>query len=579
MDILDLHDFYDFNITLKEKSSQIAQDVLSGQYTTKPPLIYKAEKKYGICRHLMLPNPSDALVLQTLVESITPLLDKATPTKRAFYSRDKSAKQKLPHELHGQAGGYEWRDLWKTFQKEIYQFSNESEYLVVTDLTNYYDNIGLRELRHVVSSRIHAPEVILDLLFRIIEQLSWVPDYLPASLKGLPTINLEAPRLLAHVLLFEVDEVLEQRTAGNFVRWMDDINFGASTRDEAFETLGAVNDVLKSRGLALNIAKTSVYSKDELQDHFFFETNKDIDELEVDIWAGGAGAATINQILSMYEAHAARVGQRNWDNVTKRLLTVAARTQSAILLDKCSDLFTTQPGLRKHVCYYLASLGFRASSAKVAIEILEHAKVYDDVTRFCLVKALTDWRIPTDAQGASFLKYVSSRLLLDTSPFGYYATLWFLSKYGNPGDVATMVETGLKHWGNNVFLRRQSISAMPRMFAHEAHKVGQLLDEEIRLGPDDSASVARSIRQYTSLQDLPFEIRSYVFPTARQRVYPLPKFLILLALFQAPGVSSNKAVLDLARSYVDDPWMRHWLFGEPIAGPGNVSGVRRRRLS
>ena len=37
-----------------------------------------------------------------------------------------------------------------------------------------------------------------------------------------------APRLLAHALLFEVDYLLKKRTQNNFVRWMDDINFGVA---------------------------------------------------------------------------------------------------------------------------------------------------------------------------------------------------------------------------------------------------------------------------------------------------------------------------------------------------------------
>jgi len=125
--------------------------------------------------------------------------------------------------------------------------------LVTTDLTNYFDNIGLRELRHVISAIVKTKEVHLDLLFCLIEGLCWNPDYLPTTHKGLPTINIEAPRLLAHALLFEVDYVLKKRTKDSFVRWMDDINFGVSNLRSAKVILGEISDVLKSRGLALGI--------------------------------------------------------------------------------------------------------------------------------------------------------------------------------------------------------------------------------------------------------------------------------------------------------------------------------------
>ena len=100
-----------------------------------------------------------------------------------------------------------WPVRWRKFQKQLLKYSEECGLLTVTDLTNYYDNIGLRELRHIVGSRLGAQEVVLDLFLNIIEQLSWNPDYLPSSLKGLPTINIEAFRLLANVLLFEVERI------------------------------------------------------------------------------------------------------------------------------------------------------------------------------------------------------------------------------------------------------------------------------------------------------------------------------------------------------------------------------------
>ena len=46
----------------------------------------KVEKKLGICRHLMLPNPSDALVLQAIVESISDPIIKSSPLHVFKYS-------------------------------------------------------------------------------------------------------------------------------------------------------------------------------------------------------------------------------------------------------------------------------------------------------------------------------------------------------------------------------------------------------------------------------------------------------------------------------------------------------------
>ena len=65
--IIDLHDYYDFNLTIEAQADTIVERVLGGQYRAEVPVIYKQEKKLGICRHMMVPSPSDALVFQVLV--------------------------------------------------------------------------------------------------------------------------------------------------------------------------------------------------------------------------------------------------------------------------------------------------------------------------------------------------------------------------------------------------------------------------------------------------------------------------------------------------------------------------------
>jgi hypothetical protein len=54
LDIQDLHDYYDFNFAIEERSAEICHRVLRGQYKPSSPLIYRLEKLYGICRHIRL---------------------------------------------------------------------------------------------------------------------------------------------------------------------------------------------------------------------------------------------------------------------------------------------------------------------------------------------------------------------------------------------------------------------------------------------------------------------------------------------------------------------------------------------
>ena len=55
-------------------------------------------------------------------------------------------------------------------------------------------------------------------------------NYTPLVLRGIPQLDFDAPRLLAHVLLFPMDRFVNNRTRGSYARWVDDINFAVDTK-------------------------------------------------------------------------------------------------------------------------------------------------------------------------------------------------------------------------------------------------------------------------------------------------------------------------------------------------------------
>ena len=269
LDLKDIFDYYDFNYNIDDRAIAIRNEVLNGTYKTQSPLIFKVEKKLGICRHLMIPQPTDALVMQIITEAIYPEICKKQPSKNAFYSRDRHSVNK-PHEIGDSEYENNWRKQWKKMQKKIYKFNESKELIIVTDLTNYFDSINLATLREFIVGIVDSEnEVLIDLLFRIIEELSWKPDYLPYKKQGLPTVNIESIRLLGHTFLFEVDAVLKKKTKNTFARWMDDITIGVDDKKEATQILSGISDVLKSRGLALNLSKTNLYSAGRLRKKLF----------------------------------------------------------------------------------------------------------------------------------------------------------------------------------------------------------------------------------------------------------------------------------------------------------------------
>ncbi len=69
-------------------------------------------------------------------------------------------------------------------------------------------------------------------------------------------MDLDAPRLLAHTHLFEVDELFEKDPDVDFARYMDDMDFGVDTVAKAKSVLRDLDLTLHTRNIRLNSGKT-----------------------------------------------------------------------------------------------------------------------------------------------------------------------------------------------------------------------------------------------------------------------------------------------------------------------------------
>jgi hypothetical protein len=553
LDIIDIHDYYDFNYNIENISEHIQYEIIEGKYQVSKPLMYKLEKKYGICRHLMIPSPKDALIFQVLVDYII-RQDLKQPSQKAFFSRDKS-EPKLPHQVD--TNDYSWRTKWKKFQKEIFKFSENFEFLAVTDIANYFDNIGLKELRNIVSSYVKVEEVILDLLFKMIEDLSWKPDYLPYTYKGLPTINLEAIRFLAHVMLFEIDEFLKQETADNFVRWMDDINIGCNNKSEAKKILGNMNDILKSRGLALNLAKTNIYTSDEVKYHFLVEENLFINKMEKKIKNNDFFDNDKKELYSFFEKHLQNKDSQNWDKVTKRFFTLAGKIQDKKYIKYGEKFFIERPSLRQHILYFLDNFNFEKNIMNVIYNLYDKVEFYDDMTFFLLTKFLINFNIPLNSNTKEFigsLKEIYNKE--QKNKFGYYCNLWFYGKYGEDNELLTLIENKKSLWTRDSFLSRQVVSVLPRIYYFKQDNIEKIIEEQISNGFYESSFVAKNIKNLLSKKSLDKKLKPYLFYKDKRRKYPFSKFLILLTILNN-NQNKNDLINKIKSNIVDEWYLYH----------------------
>ena len=561
VDILDSFDYYDFNYNIDERAQLLRTIILNGNYQPSQPLIYRIEKKFGICRHLVIPHPLDALVLQVITESLSEKILNNQPSKNAYYSRDKHNLRK-PHEIDEY--GFHWRELWKKMQKQIYQFKEEKEMIIVTDLSNYYDSIYMPELRKVITGYIDKKESILDILFKILEKISWVPDYLPYTGRGLPTTNLEGVRLLAHSFVFEIDEVLKNKSNESFTRWMDDIIIGVNSRDEAVNVLSSTSDMLKSRGLALNLGKTNIYSSKEAEFHFLINENKYLDSIDFAFHLEHGIRKISSELLGKLTTHLKNnLSAKYAEKITKRYITSFSKLQSKQLLKKVPNLFNEFPGVRQNLLYYLSALGYSKRTSDIVLDILDKLKLYDDISLFNVCKLVTDWEVPLTKEAdefiLSFIDKVKSFSIKRKKPFDFYCLIWVKTKYEHPDDLIKFVSDYDYIWKTHPFLRRQVTSIMARLLNYRKDEITKFLQTQIATSEPQVVSVANSILIFSNLTIIEQKVKMYLFSQSKYRIYPYQKFIVLCSFLNSEIYRKNVDFTKKILENISDPYYLKWL--------------------
>jgi hypothetical protein len=560
-DILDIFDHYDFNYNIEERASLLRNDLLNGTYQCSLPLIYRVEKKYGICRHLIIPQPIDALILQIITEELSNEIIKKQPSLNAYYSQDKHNVGK-PHEIHEY--GFHWRDLWKKMQKQIYKFSEEKELIIVSDLTNFYDSIDINELRKKITSYVDDKEVLIDILFKIVEKISWLPDYLPYTNRGLPTTNIEGIRLLAHSFLFELDAILKEKSKDSFTRWMDDIVIGVNTREEAIETLSSASDILKSRGLALNLGKTDIYDSISAEFNFLIDENKYLDSIIFDTLIKSEKTSLASELKTRFKIHLKEnIKARYSEKITKRYITAFGRLNSEKLLSEIPKLYEEFPGIRQNLLIYLSQLGYKKKTADTVLKILGKLLLYDDISLFNICKLITTWDVKTDENGDIFLKEFNEKLntfsVKRKNPFDFYCLLWVKSKYEHPEKLYSFIIKYENIWQTKPFLRRHVTAIMARLLPFKEDKVRTFLEKQISTGETQIVSIANHILTFSILSKAESKVNMYLFPKTLSKNYPLHKYLVLCSVLNAPRCRTDENLKKNIKKYISDSYLKKWI--------------------
>lgn len=462
---------FDFHVSCKLECQKLSRIILEGNYVPSRAQRILVEKSKGLCRQIVIPSPTDALVLQCLSDALYQDVRDRAPTNRAFF-------KPREHRFSAQPNSYGSFASWLNFQREIFHFSRTRKYVVVTDIANYYDSISYEHLRNVISSISGVEECVLDMLIYVLSDLLWQPDYTPRIEIGLPQIDLDAPRLLAHCFLYELDAYLASDPSRDFVRFMDDIDIGVDTIVAAKKTLKEIDLVLQTKQVRLNSGKTEILSGVDAIKHFRVFENARLDTLKTCIERRQRSQLNTDRERRVVQLRISRGLARghfdrgNGEKILKRLITLAGTVGARISPDNLRRIILLRPGTRENIFIYIRRTHLTIARSKVLAACAESGLLVDDAGLVNLVNHLVETTVKTTSgRHDNIMRIVNS---CETKTYyDLYCRLWLQSKYDTPAALLSTIDTAQNSWVAHEPLGRL-IGAFAPLFTNTAEESAYL---------------------------------------------------------------------------------------------------------
>jgi hypothetical protein len=442
--------FNAFHSRISLECDALEAEILAGSYSPREPNRVLVEKSKGLCRQVVILNVRDALVLQCLSDAFYANIKGKAPSKTAFFEPER-------HVFFGplnEKRTYGSFRSWLEFQRHIFNFSKLRKYIVVTDITNFYDYISHAHLRNIVTDYVEGvKESILDLLIFILSELNWNPDYMPRAGIGLPQIDLDAPRLLANCFLYELDKMLVRQSSLEYVRFMDDIDIGVDTIPKAKEILRDIDLTLHSRQVRLNSGKTKILSSSEAREHFKISENEEINSLEVAAENSEDVREGLNALLlNWFEEK--RFDTGNGEKILKRLMNLATKYKStlpAMLIDDC--LFR-RPAVRESIYRYMCYSSPNMDALHSILEYLESDYAVDDASYVEFTNCLVDSTCKLDQSATIRIQALIECMTQRKTDAMLYCVFKLMSKMGYIDLMPMAIESTFDNWKVDYLLGR-----------------------------------------------------------------------------------------------------------------------------
>lgn len=343
--------------------------IKSNQYYPAPLVRISVPKNYHSVRPGTVIPLIDLIVLYAIGQQLAPLLDpflsdsayayrlnpKAGKSGQHLFKPkdipepDKEDEDKADNSLSDNQNEednpdadfpYNWFVNWKAFYDNSKKASETYEFVAVTDITAYFENISLGMLRDILKEKLNSNQrELIDRLFRLFELWSWTPDgNLPHGI-GLLQGN-DVSSFLSNLYLLALDEAMLKIVGGDFskyYRYVDDVKLFTSDQGEARRALVELEHVLRALNLNVQSAKTKILPANEIFDH---DVEKWLHKMRDD------DPERTTHAIQFYKTDFDINDLGKWQRPYSRCLTILQKANNDSAVDNVLNLFLDNPTYR-----------------------------------------------------------------------------------------------------------------------------------------------------------------------------------------------------------------------------------------
>ncbi|MBD3359358.1 MAG: hypothetical protein GF365_01455 [Candidatus Buchananbacteria bacterium] len=369
-------DFLDFEVNLENNIKELILNINKYNYHPAKPYLHLSAKSKGINRPTVIFDVQDALVYRFCVEQIEKELFKQTRNNRNIRGGIMITANKNEE---GDDYYEKWFNDWKDHQKSLENILNYKQYLVITDIASYFENINILLLKDLIRTDIDGKQGILNLLFYFLENCRFRFCYEVNTFNGLPQEDIDCSRVLAYYFLGNHDVEMARFCRNNdadFFRFVDDMSIALNDEVTGKKALRYLTESLRRLNLVSSIEKTSILRKDEAKRELFFEENEVLTKIEENILdkilKKQQPDNEENQLIEFYKEciNLNKHKLKNWVKVLRRFYSLFSYIESDYFLSNIANDLINIPTLfskNKLAKYLISNKEFNIDKLKICI--------------------------------------------------------------------------------------------------------------------------------------------------------------------------------------------------------------------